>query len=128
MIRLEPDSRTMTVDLMDGQITLRAPSLAEWRQIRDAYLEGFRRIEADEEYGDVAYGEGVFAAAFALAVELLSSSPKIDPDKLPVDLTGVDPYHTMLAVWCRAVVKIGEIPWHPGQPLDGDDFTPIPGG
>ena len=87
-------NRHMTAVLDDGSAyALRPPSLDEWREILNAYLEAERLMEApiseddrgtlQRQYGVESESGAPYAEAFALVLKLCSGND-VSPNRLPV--------------------------------------------
>ncbi len=118
-LQVDSSARTIAASLTSGAVTLREPTVGEWRQIRTAYADASVAVAEggeDAVWGDVP----AFAHAFALTVGLLSDSAEPDADKLPMWASSVDCYVEMRSLWSTPEVT------RPEQATGLDWFTPIP--
>jgi hypothetical protein len=117
---IHTDTRLIDVDLPTGPATMARPTVAQWRQIRERYIEAEQKVKADPEHAsDVQYGpDAPYATAFSFTVGLLAGVTPPDPEHLPVDATSINPFLAMANLWLTPQID------EQGPP---DDFTPIPG-
>lgn len=89
VLRFHPDGN-VTIEFPDGGVTLRPPTIGEWRMLFALWEDADRQLRDTPEQDrpavlwGIEVGANPYADALAETVGLLSSSAKPDPDKLPL--------------------------------------------
>lgn len=130
MLDLHPETRSITVLLPSGPVTMCEPSIDGWRQIRAAYRTAEEKVTAADsaDRSSVLFDDAVYAHAFAVAVTVCGSVAAPDPDRLPAAASSPDLYRVMHDMWTVPTVTVDGHPWTPGTPYPEPDigFTPYP--